>query len=52
VLHGARRATEEAVAHHIEVFGERLQSYPDWPEIEDLPACPACVVPPTDRPNT
>jgi glutathione-regulated potassium-efflux system ancillary protein KefF len=52
VLHGARRATEEAVAHHIEVFGERLQSYPDWPEIEDLPACPACMVPPTDRPNT
>jgi glutathione-regulated potassium-efflux system ancillary protein KefF len=52
VLHGARRATEEQIAHHLEVFGERLRTYPDWPEIEDLPACPACDVPPTDRPNT
>jgi glutathione-regulated potassium-efflux system ancillary protein KefF len=52
VLHGARRASEEEIAHHATVFVERLQTYPDWPEIEDLPACPACDVPATDRPNT
>jgi glutathione-regulated potassium-efflux system ancillary protein KefF len=51
VLHGARRASEDAIVHHVDVFSERLRSYPDWPEIEDLPACPACDVPATDRPN-
>jgi len=51
VLHGARRATDEAIAHHVEVFSERLRTYPNWPEIEDLPACPACDVPATDRPT-
>jgi glutathione-regulated potassium-efflux system ancillary protein KefF len=50
VLHGARRASEEAIAHHLEVFVDRLRTYPDWPEIEDLPQCPACDVPTTDRP--
>jgi glutathione-regulated potassium-efflux system ancillary protein KefF len=50
VLHGARRTSEEAVAGHVAVFRERLQSYPDWPELEDLPQCPACDVPSTDRP--
>jgi glutathione-regulated potassium-efflux system ancillary protein KefF len=52
VLHGARRASEESITHHVEVFAERLRSYPDWPEIEELPACPACDVPATDRPVT
>jgi len=51
VLHGARRASEEDVDHHVAVFRERLASYPNWPELEDLPQCPACDVPPTDRPN-
>jgi glutathione-regulated potassium-efflux system ancillary protein KefF len=51
LLHGAHRATEEAVAQHVEVFAERLRSYPDWPEMDDLPACPACDVPMTDRPG-
>lgn len=51
VLHGARRASDDAIAQHVEVFEQRLRSYPDWPEIEDLPACPACDVPETDRPN-
>ena len=52
VMHGARRASEEQIAQHEQVFVERLSSYPDWPELEDLPQCPACDVPPTDRPNT
>jgi glutathione-regulated potassium-efflux system ancillary protein KefF len=51
VLHGARRASEEAVAEHVQVFIDRLRSYPDWPEIEDLPPCAICDVPPTDRPG-
>lgn len=51
VLHGARRASEDAIARHVDVFADRLRSYPDWPEIEDLPACPACDVPTTDRPH-
>jgi glutathione-regulated potassium-efflux system ancillary protein KefF len=50
VLHGARRTSEESIAQHVAVFRERLQSYPDWPELEDLPQCPACDVPTTDRP--
>jgi glutathione-regulated potassium-efflux system ancillary protein KefF len=51
VLHGARRAAEEEVAAHVRVFQERLASYPDWPELDDLPQCPACDVPSTDRPR-
>jgi glutathione-regulated potassium-efflux system ancillary protein KefF len=51
VLHGARSANDDEVAHHVAVFDERLRSYPDWPEIEDIPECPACEVPFTDRPQ-
>ena len=51
LLHGARRAPEDEVAAHVEVFRERLGSYPQWPELEDLEQCPACVVPTTDRPG-
>ncbi|HUR87888.1 MAG TPA: NAD(P)H-dependent oxidoreductase [Ramlibacter sp.] len=52
VLHGARRSSDEQIAQHAAVFAQRLASYPDWPELEDLPQCPACEVPQTDRPNT
>jgi glutathione-regulated potassium-efflux system ancillary protein KefF len=50
LLHGAHRATAAEIASHVQVFGERLASYPDWPEMEDLPACVACDVPAVDRP--
>lgn len=50
VLHGAHRVGKEAVAQHIETFGQRLQSYPDWPELDELGPCPVSVVPMTDRP--
>ena len=50
VLHGAHRATDDEVAAHAAMFAERLRSYPDWPELEDLPACVACEVPEGDRP--
>lgn len=51
VLHGARRASQEAVAQHVQVFAQRLGSYPHWPELEGLGECPGCDVPPTDRPD-
>lgn len=50
VLHGAHAAPEEEIARHAAVFRERLESYPDWPELEDMEGCPACAVPATDRP--
>jgi glutathione-regulated potassium-efflux system ancillary protein KefF len=51
VLHGARRTGDQEIERHVTTFRERLDSYPNWPELEDLPQCPACDVPPTDRPN-
>jgi glutathione-regulated potassium-efflux system ancillary protein KefF len=50
LLHGAHRAAEAEVEAHVDVFRARLQSYPDWPELDELEQCPACVVPATDRP--
>lgn len=50
LLHGAQRASDAQIAAHADIFTERLRTHPDWPEIEDLPACPACDVPDTDRP--
>ena len=51
LLHGAHRASEEAVAQHVAVFADRLRSYPHWPELAELEQCPACDVPVTDRPH-
>jgi glutathione-regulated potassium-efflux system ancillary protein KefF len=50
VLHGARSASEEALAKHVGVFTDRLATYPHWPEIDELEQCPACEVPTSDRP--
>jgi glutathione-regulated potassium-efflux system ancillary protein KefF len=50
LLHGARRAGQDEVSAHAQVFRERLASYPDWPELEELGACPIVDVPTTDRP--
>jgi glutathione-regulated potassium-efflux system ancillary protein KefF len=51
VLHGAHSAPEADVDLHVATFTERLRTYPDWPEIQDLDTCQACTVPPTDRPE-
>ena len=51
LLHGARRASEEAVASHVGIFENRLRTYPQWPELEDLEQFPECEVPTTDRPG-
>ncbi|MEO8652561.1 MAG: NAD(P)H-dependent oxidoreductase [Ramlibacter sp.] len=50
LLHGARSASDEAVAKHVAIFDQRLRSYPQWPEIDELAQCPACEVPASDRP--
>jgi len=50
VLHGAHAVDDASLRAHVDVFAERLASYPDWPEIEDL-VCPGCDVPDTDRPR-
>jgi len=51
VLHGAHRASEDEVQAHVNVFVDRLRTYPAWPELAELEACPACDVPETDRPR-
>lgn len=50
LLHGAHRLDEAAIAAQAEVYAQRLASHPDWPEIAELPECPACEVPATARP--
>lgn len=50
VLHGAHRVDDAALNAHVEVFAERLRSYPAWPEIAGLDPCPACEVPADERP--
>jgi len=45
VLHGAHRATDEALADHAALFVERLNTWPRWPELEDLEADAGCEVP-------
>lgn len=51
LLHGAHRASREEVAAHAAVYLDKLASYPDWPELEDMEACPECVLPERDRPE-
>ena len=50
ILHGARSASVAEVDAHVETFAQRLASYPVWPEIDALGACPTCSVPAEDRP--
>ena len=50
LLHGAHQADDASLAAHAALFGQRLRSHPDWPELADLPACPQCEVPRESRP--
>ena len=50
VLHGAHRLSDAEIDAQAQTFVARLASYPDWPEIEDLPACDAPEVAAGDRP--
>ena len=51
VLYGAHAAGEPAIAAHARALREKLLSYPAWPELQALGECPACEVPPSDRPR-
>jgi glutathione-regulated potassium-efflux system ancillary protein KefF len=50
VMHGAHRAGDAEIAAHADVFRQRLQSHPQWPELADMDSCVACEVPQADRP--
>jgi glutathione-regulated potassium-efflux system ancillary protein KefF len=51
VLHGAHRATDAELLAHAGLFVQRLQSWPDWPEIADMEPAPLCEVPTDARPE-
>jgi glutathione-regulated potassium-efflux system ancillary protein KefF len=51
VLHGAHRINDAEIDAHVQTFAARLASYPDWPEIEDIPPCEVREVAATDRPS-
>jgi glutathione-regulated potassium-efflux system ancillary protein KefF len=50
VLHGAHRASDEALAAHAAVFVQRLQTWPAWPELAAIEPCEVREVAPQDRP--
>ena len=50
VLHGAHHLAEGELDQHLRTYTQRLDSYPDWPEIDEMPPCPQCTVPGGDRP--
>jgi glutathione-regulated potassium-efflux system ancillary protein KefF len=50
ILHGAHAVSRQELEAHVAVYRDRLSSYPDWPEMADLEACPQCDVPVHDRP--
>jgi glutathione-regulated potassium-efflux system ancillary protein KefF len=52
LLHGAHRADEATLDAHAAVFAQRLQSWPDWPEIAAMGHTPICHVPDDARPVT
>lgn len=50
LLHGAHGVDEAQLSAHTTLYQTRLASYPRWPELDELDACPACEVPALDRP--
>lgn len=51
VFHGAHTAAQADVDLHVDTFADRLRTYPHWPEMNHLDACPDYPVPTTDRPQ-
>ena len=51
VLHGAHRVSDAELRAHEDIFADRLARHPDWPEIAELDAGPACAVPADERPS-
>jgi glutathione-regulated potassium-efflux system ancillary protein KefF len=52
VLHGAHRASDAELAAHADLFVQRLQQWPDWPEIAEMEPAPECAVPADARPES
>jgi glutathione-regulated potassium-efflux system ancillary protein KefF len=50
VLHGAQRASDADIDQTAQRYAQQLSSYPDWPELSDLPSCVSCEVPLSARP--
>jgi glutathione-regulated potassium-efflux system ancillary protein KefF len=50
MIHGAHKRSVDEMNADATVFADRLTTWPQWPELEDLPACAACVVPAEERP--
>jgi glutathione-regulated potassium-efflux system ancillary protein KefF len=50
LLHGAHQVTDVALTEHAAIYSQRLSSYPNWPELDDLENCPECAVPVSARP--
>jgi glutathione-regulated potassium-efflux system ancillary protein KefF len=50
VLHGAHRADPDALRTYAVTYVEKLLSYPQWPELDELPECVLCEVPAGERP--
>jgi glutathione-regulated potassium-efflux system ancillary protein KefF len=50
LLHGAHRASADELAAHVDVFVQRLGSWPEWPEMSEMAACDVIEVAAQDRP--
>ena len=50
LVHGAHRLGDGALDEQVQTYIQRLASYPDWPEIDELEPCPPCDVPGDARP--
>ena len=50
LMHGANRASAAEIDAHVAVFADRLRTYPDWPEMDEIASCVACEIPTGDRP--
>jgi glutathione-regulated potassium-efflux system ancillary protein KefF len=51
VLHGAHRIGDAVLAAHAERLVQRLQQWPDWPEIAQMAPAADCSVPADARPG-
>ncbi len=51
ILHGAHRMSDAELDEAATAYRAQLTTYPAWPELDDLDACAACVVPPAERPS-
>jgi len=50
-LHGAHRVSDEQIAAHVAVYVDRLQRYPNWPELDELLYNLPTAVPEDARPD-